>query len=150
MLVLTFEVDGNPFAIPVAKVVEVVPRVALRPVPHATDCFLGLLRYRGAAIPVVDLGLLMGRPACRDRLDTRILLVRREGATSGDLLGLLAERVNELAEVDRARMALPASSLLDAPYLGQVFETAEGLLQLIDPSRIAVAGVAEGVRAIEP
>ena len=91
----------------------------------------------------------MGRAACRDRLDTRILLVRREAA-GGDLMGLLAERVNELAEVDPARMALPASFLLDAPYLGQVFETAAGLLQLIDPTRIAVAGVAEGGRTIEP
>ena len=47
MLVLTFEVDGNPFAIPVAKVVEVVPRVALRPVPHAPDCFLGCFATAG-------------------------------------------------------------------------------------------------------
>lgn len=150
MLVLTFEVDGSPFAVPVAKVVEVVPRVALRAVPHAPDCFLGLLRYRGGAVPVVDLGLLMGRSAGRDRLDTRILLVRRPGAGAGDLLGLLAERVNELVEVDPARPAMGAALLLDAPYLGQVFETASGLLQLIDPGRIAVAGVAEGGRAIEP
>ena len=150
MLVLTFEVDGSPFAVPVAKVVEVVPRVALRAVPHAPDCFLGLLRYRGGAVPVVDLGLLMGRAACRDRLDTRILLARRVGAGAGALLGLLAERVNELVEVDPARPAMGSTLLLDAPYLGQVFETASGLLQLIDPVRIAVAGVAEGGRAIEP
>ena len=150
MLVLTFEVDGSPYAVPVIKVVEVVPRVALRPLPHAPDCFLGLLRYRGEAVPVVDLGLLMGRTACRDRLDTRILLVRREAAGAGGHLGLLAERVNELAEVDPGRTALPPSFLLDAPYLGPVFETPTGLLQLIDPGRIAVAGVAEVGRAIEP
>lgn len=150
MLVLTFEVDGSPFAVPVAKVVEVVPRVALRAVPHAPDCFLGLLRYRGGAVPVVDLGLLMGRAACQDRLDTRILLARRAGAGAGDLLGLLAERVNELVEVDPDRTAMGATILLDAPYLGPVFETASGLLQLIDPGRIAVAGAAEVARAIEP
>ncbi len=65
MLVLTFRVDQIVYAVPVSQVIEVVPRVALRQVPHAPGCFLGLLHYRGGAVPVVDLGLLMGSVAVR-------------------------------------------------------------------------------------
>ena len=101
MLVLTFQVDQILYAVPVSQVIEVIPRVGLRHVPHAPACLLGLLRYRGSAIPVIDLGLLLGRTACVDRLDTRILLVRTSlGMNHDDRLGLLAERVNELVNVD--------------------------------------------------
>ncbi len=151
MLVLTFRVDQIVYAVPVKRVIEVVPRVHLRKVPHSPECFLGLLHYRGAAIPVIDLGLLMGRPACVDRLDTRILLVHSSRAGGlDDRLGLLAEQVNELVEVDDARMAMSAAFRLNAPYLGEVYETETGLLQLIDPGRIAVAKVTDSSGAIGP
>ena len=143
MLVLTFQVDGSPYAVPVARVIEVIPRVGLRPVPHAPRCLLGLLRYRGAAVPVVDLGLLLGRAACVERLDTRILLVRADPGGGVERLGLVAERVNDLVEVDADRPAMAGFGMLNAPYLGGVFETAAGLLQLIDPGRIDAATVAE-------
>ncbi len=151
MLVLTFRVDQIVYAVPVKQVIEVVPRVGLRQVPHAPECFLGLLHYRGAAIPVIDLSLLMGRSACLDRLDTRILLVHSSKVGDvDDRLGLLAEQVNELVEVDDSRMAMSAALRLNAPYLGRVYETESGLLQLIDPGRIAVATVTDPSGAIEP
>ena len=141
MLVLTFQVDQISYAVPVKQVIEVVPRVNLRQVPHAPACFLGLLHYRGSALPVVDLGLLLGRAACQDRLDTRILIVRT--SLDGQRMGLLAERVNDLVDVDAARTAMESPLLLNAPYLTQVYETEAGLLQLIDPARIGVGSVAE-------
>ena len=150
MLVLTFRVDHILYAVPVNQVIEVVPRVNLRLIPHAPECFLGLLHYRGTAVPVIDLGLLMGRAACGDRLDTRILLVHHSGSGgSVDRLGLLAEQVNDLVEVDDNRMAMRSPLVLSAPYLGQVYETETGLLQLIDPERIKVADGVESPGAIE-
>ncbi len=139
MLVLTFQVDQVVYAVPVSQIIEVIPRVELRPVPHAPRSLLGLLRYRGSAIPVIDLSLLMGRPACVDRLDTRILLVRTTlGENGDDRLGLLAEQVNKLVNLDPTQTAMRPPRMLNAPYLGQVYETAMGLLQLIDPGQITV------------
>ena len=102
MLVLTFRVAGVPFAIAVGRVVEVVPRVPLRAVPHAPAHLAGLLRYRGGVVPVVDLGLLMGGPACGDRLDTRIVLADagREGG-----LGRVAHQ--------GAHVGAPSNELVD-------------------------------------
>ena len=90
MLVLTFRVNDIPYAVPVRRVVEVVPRVELRAIPHAPDYLAGLLRYRGGAVPVVDLGLLMGEVACPDRLDTRIILVEAGLGDGSHPLGLIA------------------------------------------------------------
>ena len=138
MLVLTFRVAEVPYAVAVRRVVEVVPRVALRVVPHAPSYLAGLLRYRGGAVPVVDLGLLMGDSACQERLDTRIILVDGglHGGRGPGFLGLIAERVEDVQVVDESKRASAGLEIERAPYLGLVYETDEGLLQLIEPSKI--------------
>ena len=138
MLVLTFRVAEILYAVAVKRVVEVVPRVALRGLPHAPDYLAGLLRYRGGAVPVVDLGLLMGKSACRDRLDTRIILVDGglHGGSGPGYIGLIAERVDDVQVVDELKRTVAGLEIEGAPYLGSVYETSEGLLQLVEPSKI--------------
>ncbi len=75
MLILTFTAGANRYAVDVGRVVELVPRVELRKLPHAPACLAGLLGYRGKIVPVIDLGILLDANPCRDRLSTRIILV---------------------------------------------------------------------------
>ena len=75
MLLLTLKAGANRYAIDVARVIELVPKVELRSIPHAPSFLAGLLGYRGKVIPVIDLGLLLGSVPCRDCLSTRIILV---------------------------------------------------------------------------
>jgi chemotaxis-related protein WspB len=145
MLVLAFRVAEVPYAVAVRRVVEVVPRVELRAIPHAPKHLAGLLRYRGGAVPVVDLGLLMGEVACPDRLDTRIILVEAGDRVAGGLgyLGLVAERVDDVRLVDESRRAVAGLEIGNAPYLGPIYETVDGLLQLVDPGKILTGAAAE-------
>ena len=138
MLVLTFRVGEVPYGVAVGRVIEVVPRVPLRALPHAPAHLAGLIRYRGDAIPVVDLGLLMGDAPGSDRLDTRIILV---DAGPRGRLGLVAERVEQVVEVDETRRASGEADVAGAPYLGGVYETDSGLIQLIEPARVPTAAV---------
>ena len=80
MLLLTFRAAENLYAIDVARVVEVVPRINLRQLPHAPGFLAGVFDYRGKVVPVVDLGVLLGSESCRDRLSTRIILVNSRPA----------------------------------------------------------------------
>ena len=140
MLVLAFRVAEVLDAVAVRRVVEVVPRVALRAIPHAPRFLAGLLRYRGGAVPVVDLGLLMGEVASSDRLDTRIILIDC-GVHGGDglgFLGLIAERVDDVRTVDESRRTVAGLEIGDALYLGPIYETDGGLLQLVEPAKIPV------------
>lgn len=149
MLVLTFRVAGVAYAVAVRRVVEVVPRVALRSVPHAPGHLAGLLHYRGGAVPVVDLGRLMGGAACSERLDTRIILVdagpREGGEGRRGFLGMVAEQVDDVCHVDEARRAVASMEIGKAPYLGTVYETDEGLLQLVEPWKVPIGSAAESV-----
>src|SRR5947209_18583829 len=148
MLVLKFRVAEVPYAVAVRRVVEVVPRVGLRALPHAPAHLAGLLRYRGGVVPVVDLGVLMGGRACRDRLDTRIILLDA-GREDGGLVGLVAERVDDVRPIDESRRAVAGIEIGAAPYLGAVFETDDGRVQLVEPDRVlgGLSPVVDGVIA---
>ncbi len=96
MLLLTFQAADNLYAIDVARVVEVVPRIQLRRLPHAPNFLAGVFDYRGKVVPVVDLGILLGSESCRDRLSTRIILVDSHPAA-----GSRPKELAETARIDR-------------------------------------------------
>jgi chemotaxis-related protein WspB len=156
MLLLTFTAGPNRYAVNVVRVVEVVPRVDLRTIPHAPAFLAGLLGYRGKVVPVIDLGLLLASLPCQDRLSTRIILVNtarrdhnskkkqdrndslgghgQDGAEpepSSNLLGLVAEHVSELTHAQPDQTVPLLIHLPEAPYLDAVLQTEEGIVQLI-------------------
>jgi chemotaxis-related protein WspB len=155
MLLLTFTAGANRYAVDVTRVVEVVPRVDLRCIPHAPAFLAGLLGYRGNVVPVIDFGLLLGALPCENRLSTRIILVRtargdhnsrkagqddslgargQESSArepSSNLLGLVAEHVSELTQAQPDQTVPLRVSLPVAPYLDAVIQTEEGIVQLI-------------------
>ena len=158
MLLLTFNAGPNRYAIDVMWVLELVPRVELRSVPHAPPHLSGLLGYRGSVVPVVDLGILLGSEACRDRLSTRIILVRKPLASSGHdpetsglkplsstastnhtVLGLMADHVSELAYVQPEDLLPAPVHLAGAPYLANVVRTERGIVQMVDIMKLTAA-----------
>jgi chemotaxis-related protein WspB len=162
MLLLTFIAGANRYAVDVARVVELVPRVELRAVPHAPAYLAGLLGYRGQVVPVIDLGVLLGAAPCQDRLSTRIILVndaaddhnRREedradpvampgqprpaSSRHGSLLGLIAEQVIDLTPV-RPEQVVPAPvHVSQAPYLEAIAQLDPGFVPLIAISKLSL------------
>lgn len=144
MLLLMLRVADDPYALRAGRVVEIVPRVTLRALPHAPEFLAGLFDYRGRVVPVVDLGLLVGRRAGRDRLSTRIVVVDA-APEGGDLLGLVAEQVSDLTRFDDDRVAAAPLGLEAAPYLGAVVRADEGLVQVIEVDRILTPALREAL-----
>lgn len=148
MLGILLPFDGTLYAIDGRRIVEIVPMVALRPVASAPPHVRGFLDYRGRVVAVVDLcELVAGRP-CRDRLDSRILIVEFPEDRKAGLLGLLAEGV---VDTIRAEAAAPLDRRLEvAPHLGGVFRTELGLVQelvvdhILDPEVRAALAAGQG------
>ena len=105
MLILMFRTAENLYAFDAVRVAEVVPRVAVRPIPHAPAYLAGLLSYRGQAVPAVDFGVLIGTNPSRDALSTRVILTEftgHDGATR--LIGVIAEDVSHLKTVEAGQV----------------------------------------------
>lgn len=133
MLALAFRAGASPLAVAVRHVVEVLPRMPLRPPTLAPAAVVGLLPYRGTLTPVVDLcQIAAGRPAARE-LGTRIILIEVGEAGQRRLLGLLAEDVGELVQMQSTVAGLRLS---EAPWLGEHIGEHPELPQLVEPAEI--------------
>jgi chemotaxis-related protein WspB len=133
MLFLIFELGKDRYALDVRQIAEVMPVVSVKQVPRAPKAMTGLLNYRGAPVPVVDLTqLTLGHPSAH-RLSTRIVLVHYPDETGRThLLGLIAERATQTARHERSEFVAAGITNAGAPYLGPVVTDARGLLQWID------------------
>ena len=130
MLVLLLHIGERRFGLDARDVLEVVPSVALLPVPAAPQWIAGLLHHRDGVAPVVDLARLVdGRPAAA-KLSTRIVVLRRDG-DGGGLVGLLAEGVTETLRIAEDRLRAAGLTAPDAAWLGPIALDAGGPLQLV-------------------
>lgn len=137
MLLLTFHTGEALYAIDARQVVEVVPRVEARPLPHAPEFLVGMLRYRGRVVPLVDFGRLVGASASHDALSTRIVVAEFQSASGGPRrIGIVAERVLQVDRVRPDQVVLPDLELEESPYLGGMVQLDEGLAQFVRPDRL--------------
>lgn len=116
---------GRVCALPLAHVRETMRPLPVERFPGAPEFVLGLSVIRGANVPVVDLGLLLGaeRPESAARRYVTLKLEARDVALSvGDVLGVRALDPGQLSTlpplVDSARCELiEALGTLDAQLL---------------------------------
>lgn len=156
MQLLTFTAGGLMYAIGARTVVEVLPTVPVRPVPHLPDYVLGMIAYRGRMIPVIDLPRrLTGAPA-RPLLSTRLIVVEVAGTAGGEggpaRLGLIAENMVSTVGSEDAETVFPQMQLDSAPYLGRILRLGGQTVHMLVVERLLPSGVASGLlaAAVEP
>ena len=129
MLALMFYLGEECYALDADQVVEVIPAVDTRPVPHAPDYVAGLLNFRGRIVPVLDMCQLTQKRNCKRFLSTRIAVVDfTDQDARRHLLGLIAERVTETSVEGCDAAAAGGLEVADAPYLGEVALEASGVM----------------------
>lgn len=143
MQLLTFSVAGQAYAIASRKVIEVLPLVAARPIPHAPDYVSGVFTYRGQLVPLVDLGRRLGAGPLAERLSTRVIVV--EFGATARRVGLTAENVISICSAEDAEASLPPLDLRDAAFLGPILRIGGRTIQLLDVEHLLPAEVAGGL-----
>ncbi|HEV7815360.1 MAG TPA: chemotaxis protein CheW [Janthinobacterium sp.] len=131
MKALIFHIGHDRYGLRLGAIVRVLPLLELKQLPLAPAFVAGLMDFHGRSVPVVDLSRLAGLADSQEHFDSRILVVdymAPDGAAH--LLGLLAEHVRGIQEVDEA--ALADAGVTAAPFLGQVASDAEGIIQLVE------------------
>lgn len=113
---LGFTVGREHFAVESRFVLAVVQLVDLVPLPGALAPVVGLTRWRGDVLTVLDLRRVMGGvPRALDDLGRVIVL---GGPDTTAEFGILADIIDGLVAIDRAGLhPLPASRQLEIPGL---------------------------------
>jgi len=109
--IVTLGLADEIFAIEAELVQEILDPVPITQVPNADPFVRGLINVRGKVMPLADPHVRFGMPTPPPSIDTRIVVVEVDLAGEATTVGLLADKVYEVAEVTR-------QSMIDPPKLG--------------------------------
>jgi len=104
---VTIGIDREVFAVPVEAVHEILDLRPMFRIPNAPIHVAGLIDVRGRAVPVLDLRVKLGLPKVPATDNTRILVLEIALQGRNLALGLIADRVFEVAVLDRHSIAPP-------------------------------------------
>lgn len=108
---VTMGVEQEVFAVEVEHVREILDFRPPSQLPNAPPFLIGMIDVRGATIPVVDLRNRLGFPPAAVTDMTRILVLEADCDGRELVMGLLTDRVYEVAE-------LAAADIEPAPEIG--------------------------------
>lgn len=151
--VLVVRLDDTRLALPLEDVVEILPAMAVSPLPNTPAVIAGVVNRRGGPLPLIDLRTRLGlgaRPA--DPGDH--VVVCQVGSRT---VGVWLDRAVELAEVDTGDL-VPVTEIGAASHLEGVAMLTCGLLLVCDVRSFlaadealaldaALAGTARGRRS---
>ena len=132
VLLLLFSAGGPLYAMESKDVVEVIPRVVLRPAVNLPGYVSGFFNYRGVVVPVIDLCVLIqGRPSGQN-LSSRIIMVTSAADLAKDqCIGLLAEGVTDTLSRPLSAFHNTGLNSQSKPYLGGMTLDERGMVQIL-------------------
>ena len=147
MLFLLFDLDADRYAIAAIAIAEVLARGPVKAVPAAPAWIAGLIDYRGALVPVIDVPrLALGRPA-RDLRSTRLVIAYDDATDTASqpapagspvneapLIGLILEHATQTRHLNRDAFTDSRIDTPNARWLGPVARDEHGLVQWVTPA----------------
>ena len=145
---VTFYVEKESFAFPLASVLEIIRVPETVKVPMAPKSLVGLANLRGSVLPVLDLRQVLAFPQTDYSDATRVVVT-----DVGTPVGLVVDRVAQVLNVDRDKIESSdtVQSTVKSELLTGVVKDVGGrsLVQLLDVKRcvsLEFAAVVESAR----
>lgn len=101
-----FVVGGEEYVVDIMRIKEIIQPLKITPVPHAPAFIEGVIKLRGAIIPVVDLRRRLSMPVTEPTKKTKYVIC----LVGGRLVGLVVDAVTE-------RLRLPRTAIRRTPRM---------------------------------
>lgn len=150
MQVLTFVLGSEVFGIPIEQVREIIEFGGLTQVPTMPSHLRGVIRLRGAVVPVVDLQVRFGRSETAIARRTCIVIVEVHQGGSERSLGVLVDAVNEVLTVERERLE-PSPSVgggLRSEFVNGILNLDDRLVVALDIDKVLSDEEMDGLAAL--
>jgi purine-binding chemotaxis protein CheW len=96
---LTFMLAGEPFAIGILAIREIIEYHGLTPVPRMPACVRGVINLRGAVVPVIDLQARLGQAPGQITRRSCIVIVEIAAGDGRQVVGVVVDAVNEVLDI---------------------------------------------------
>ncbi|HEU4405805.1 MAG TPA: chemotaxis protein CheW [Polyangiaceae bacterium] len=146
-LYVLFRVAESEYALPAAEVLQLESFEGATRVPGTSAYVEGLVQVRGRVVPVVDLRARFGLPPAERTLESRVIVVEREGRT----VALLADSAREIVKLDPAEFRPPPELVAEQSerFVRAVARAGRRLIMLIDPGRVIGEEAPHGERRVD-
>lgn len=146
--ILTLSLGGEAFAVEAGIVSEILDMVPLTQVPNAPAYAPALINVRGRVVPLVDFRVRLGMENHQTSIDTRIVVVEVLIDGEPTIIGILADKVYEVTEIDLAGIdQTPRVGMRwRSEFIRGIGRRGADFLIILDIERIIAceAGMAEG------
>lgn len=136
--ILSFILDHEWFGVEISGIQEVLEYRKVTPVPRTPEFMLGVINLRGKVIPVVDLRVHFDMAVTQPTVDTCIVIINVDIDGEDTALGILADRVQEVIEINTADIS-PAPKIgnrVNSQYIYGMARCEEHFIILLRLSRI--------------
>jgi purine-binding chemotaxis protein CheW len=133
MQVVVFRVDTQEFGLDILQVERILRYERPAALPQAPDFLEGVVRYDGAAVPVVDLRKRLEVDATV-REETRLMVV----LIDEQRVGVLVDEVREVLRVDSTTITAPPPMVrgLAATYIAGILARQDRTVVILNASRL--------------
>ncbi|HMW46902.1 MAG TPA: chemotaxis protein CheW [Cellvibrionaceae bacterium] len=108
---LTFRIGNEQYGLELAQTREIIEYGGITSVPLMPNFLRGVINLRGEVVPVIDLAVRLGRKPVEVQKRTCIIVIELNNNEQNHVLGLLADAVSEVIEIDD-------DNIEDAPSFG--------------------------------
>jgi purine-binding chemotaxis protein CheW len=148
---LTFELVGQCFAVDVARVEVVLESMPITRVPKASAHLRGVINYRGAVIPVVDLRTRFGEGRTDSGPGSSVIVLQLRYGPDDITVGMLADKVREVVDLDARRIDRPPQigARIDEAIISGIASKGDEFIVVLDVDEAFKAQAAPGERVAE-
>jgi len=132
---LTFQLAGDPYAVPVERVREIVRMRPVTPIPRVPAALRGVISLRGEIVEVVDLRLQLGLTPTQPTRASRIIVLHGD---DGKMSGLLVDAVTDVLRVTEEAIRSDGSG--ESGRVGALCVRGDQFISVLDFERVLDLG----------
>jgi purine-binding chemotaxis protein CheW len=135
---LSFKLEEEEFALDISKVREVLDFTKITKVPQTPDFMKGVINLRGSVVPVVDLNMKFGKMTTNKTVNTRIIIGEISIEGDNTVLGVLADSVNEVMELEPESIEPPPriGTRLNTDFIKGMGKREEEFVMILDIDKV--------------
>jgi len=135
---LTFVLGEETYAIGTLAIKEIIEHGQMTRVPMMPQSIRGVINVRGAAVPVIDLGVQFGTGATAIGRRTCVVIVEVEGEAGVHDVGILVDAVNEVMEIAAADIEPPPAfgAKIRTDFIAGMCKLKDKFVVILDPARV--------------
>lgn len=132
MLMLFFYVGKKRYAVNTEAVIEVIPKILIKPVLHVPKYVVGSMSYGGTEIPVIDFSSLTESSESSESMHSRIFILSRMNGEKFQQVGILSEKITEAMEIENEKISSSGVHVKEFPYFDGIVRLGPDIVQIVD------------------